>query len=90
MLEQISDLQAQFEMVIEQLSKASLEITTQIQAMRDELANHPHTGTLSEGAETALTALTAVAQTLDDVVDDVPPVLISPRPVRPRFRDVYK
>lgn len=74
---QIADLLTSVSSVSDQLTKATTEITTEIQNLKDALAN----GTISDAAQTSLDALTEkvaalkpVAQTLDDLNPDTPPV----------------
>lgn len=74
----VDDLEARFTEITTKLEKARVEIVDQVARLRDELANHPHPGTgeISATAETALMALTAVADALDALNEDVviPPV----------------
>lgn len=69
LMTQVSELQGKLEAVNTQLAKASTEIVSAVQTLRDELAAAQ---VLTPGAEQALTNLQTVAQALDDLNPDVP------------------
>lgn len=71
---QVNELAAKLEQVNAQLMKAQSEIVAQVAALNDALQNLP----LTPEAETALAALTASAQALDDLNPDSEP---QPEPV---------
>lgn len=66
---QVNELAMQLEAVNAQLTKAKDEIVAQVAALQEALQNVA----LPEAAETALAALTATAQALDDLNPDAQP-----------------
>ena len=65
----VDELDAKLENAAAQLAKAKEEIVTQIQVLKDELANVA----ISERAEAALTNISTIAQVLDDLNPDPEP-----------------
>lgn len=76
---QVNDLAAVLTQVNDQLAKAKVEITTKIDGLAAALTNVA----LPTEAQIALDSLTAMSQTLDDIVPDVPVVVEPPADVPP-------